>query len=84
LQGTSNGAAESIVRLMTAQGVPVPDEMLRNMQAAANAAKNGDAPVGEVPAAGATPVKVASPDEARKLPKGTPIILPDGSPGVVP
>ncbi len=30
------------------------------------------------------PVKVASPEEARKLPKGTPIILPDGSPGVVP
>jgi hypothetical protein len=34
--------------------------------------------------ADAAPVKVASPDEARKLPKGTKIILPDGSPGVVP
>jgi hypothetical protein len=32
----------------------------------------------------AAPVKVSSPDEARKLPKGTKIILPDGSPGVVP
>ncbi len=33
---------------------------------------------------GTAPVKVSSPDEARKLPKGTPIILPDDSPGVVP
>jgi hypothetical protein len=32
----------------------------------------------------AAPIKVSSPDEARKLPKGTKIILPDGSPGVVP
>lgn len=31
-----------------------------------------------------SPVKVTSPDEARRLPKGTPIILPDGSRGVVP
>lgn len=31
-----------------------------------------------------TPVKVASPEEAKKLPKGTPIILPDGSLGTVP
>lgn len=30
------------------------------------------------------PVKVSSPDEARKLPKGTKIILPDGTEGVVP
>jgi hypothetical protein len=30
------------------------------------------------------PVRVASPDEARKLPKGTKIILPDGREGVVP
>lgn len=30
------------------------------------------------------PVRVATPEEARKLPKGTPIILPDGSRGVVP
>jgi hypothetical protein len=30
------------------------------------------------------PVKVTSPDEARKLPSGTRIILPDGRPGVVP
>jgi soluble lytic murein transglycosylase-like protein len=36
------------------------------------------------PKADAAPVKVQSPDEARKLPKGTRIILPDGSPGVVP
>jgi hypothetical protein len=30
------------------------------------------------------PVKVASPAEARKLPSGTEIILPDGTPGRVP
>lgn len=30
------------------------------------------------------PVKVTSPEEARKLPSGTKIILPDGTPGVVP
>jgi hypothetical protein len=30
------------------------------------------------------PVRVSSPEEARRLPKGTAIILPDGSPGVVP
>lgn len=30
------------------------------------------------------PVKVASPEEARKLPSGTRIILPDGRPGQVP
>jgi hypothetical protein len=30
------------------------------------------------------PVKVSSPAEARKLPSGTPIILPDGSQGRVP
>lgn len=36
------------------------------------------------PAGSNAPVKVTSPDEARKLPKGTRIILPDGSAGVVP
>lgn len=30
------------------------------------------------------PVRVRTPDEARRLPSGTPIILPDGSEGVVP
>ena len=33
---------------------------------------------------GAAPVRVSSPDEARKLPKGTKIIPPDGSMGRVP
>ncbi len=33
---------------------------------------------------GRAPVQVRSIDEARKLPKGTPIILPDGTPGRVP
>jgi hypothetical protein len=30
------------------------------------------------------PIKVRTPAEARRLPSGTPIILPDGSPGTVP
>jgi hypothetical protein len=30
------------------------------------------------------PVRVGSPDEARRLPSGTPIILPDGTQGRVP
>lgn len=33
---------------------------------------------------GKAPVKVTSPQQARSLPPGTPIILPDGSQGVVP
>lgn len=36
------------------------------------------------PGGGAAPVKVSSPEDARKLPKGTRIVLPDGTPGVVP
>lgn len=35
-------------------------------------------------AANTAPVRVRTPDEARKLPSGTPIILPDGSMGRVP
>lgn len=42
----------------------------------------GDAASG--PSAAAAPVKVSSPDEARKLPSGTKIILPDGRTGTVP
>ena len=36
------------------------------------------------PSSGGGPIKVSTPEEARRYPKGTPIILPDGSPGVVP
>lgn len=36
------------------------------------------------PAGSRQPVRVSSPAEARALPKGTPILLPDGSTGVVP
>lgn len=41
---------------------------------------------GQAPASGAAgaPVRVQTPDEARRLPKGTPIILPDGRQGIVP
>jgi hypothetical protein len=35
-------------------------------------------------AVAAAPIRVQTPDEARRLPKGTKIILPDGSAGVVP
>jgi hypothetical protein len=44
----------------------------------------GDIRKYEPPAAAAAPVRVQSPEDARKLPSGTPIILPDGSPGKVP
>lgn len=39
---------------------------------------------GNLVPAGGQPIKVATPEEARKLPSGTPIILPDGSLGRVP
>lgn len=51
---------------------------------AIEAMKKGAGPIYESPKGAVAPVKVSSPDEARKLPKGTAIILPDGSPGVVP
>lgn len=38
----------------------------------------------DLSAGGGQPVRVNSPDEARKLPKGTPILLPDGTMGRVP
>lgn len=41
------------------------------------------APTG-APAPAAQPVRVSTPEEARRLPRGTPIILPDGSTGRVP
>lgn len=48
--------------------------------------KKAPAPTVQPPPANTPPgpVRVRSPDEARRLPRGTPIILPDGSPGVVP
>lgn len=45
--------------------------------------KPGGAPA-QAAADQSAPVRVRSPDEARKLPSGTPIILPDGTAGVVP
>lgn len=42
------------------------------------------APVTPQPAQSRAPVRVRTPDEARRLPSGTQIVLPDGSPGVVP
>jgi hypothetical protein len=47
-----------------------------------NPASTGGAPASSAPTR--QPVKVTSPAQARSLPSGTPIILPDGSPGVVP
>lgn len=44
----------------------------------------GPASVAGSPAAAKAPIKVTSPAEARKLPSGTQIILPDGTPGRVP
>jgi hypothetical protein len=39
---------------------------------------------GAAPGGALQPVQVSSPDEARRLPSGTPIILPDGTQGRVP
>jgi len=45
----------------------------------------GGVGVGEPPAARSQqPIRVRTPEEARRLPSGTPIILPDGTPGRVP
>lgn len=53
--------------------------------APAPAASSAPAAGRQAPAAApSAPVRVQSPDEARRLPKGTPIILPDGRQGVVP
>ncbi len=51
---------------------------------AIEAMKKGAGPAYKSPTPAAGPIKVASPEEAAKLPKGTAIILPDGSPGLVP
>lgn len=51
---------------------------------AGGAGKNYRPPYSLDEGRGRTPVKVSSPGEARKLPRGTPIILPDGTEGVVP
>ena len=55
---------------------------LKRIVDARNAERGAGA--GNAAGAGGQPVRVTSPDEARKLPSGTRIILPDGSPGVVP
>jgi len=52
-------------------------------QAASDEAQKGP-PGAAAPAGAGQPVKVSSPDEASKLPSGTPIILPDGRTGRVP
>jgi hypothetical protein len=33
---------------------------------------------------GSAPIRVQTPDEARRLPRGTRILLPDGTEGIVP
>jgi hypothetical protein len=49
----------------------------KSMRAEVEAARGGSG-------GGAAPVRVQTVEEARKLPSGTPIILPDGRPGRVP
>jgi hypothetical protein len=61
LQGSSAGAADQITRIMQANGVPVPDEMLRHMQAAQQNAAD--------PAAASPSSAQAAPTE--KYPEGT-------------
>jgi flagellum-specific peptidoglycan hydrolase FlgJ len=61
---------------------PIIDEKTRGLiRSLGPKSDQGGAPAGSPTA---EPVRVSSPEEARKLPKGTPIILPDGTPGVVP
>ena len=82
LQGTSKGAAENLVRLMVAQGVPVPDEMLRHMQAAqamrAQEAAGGApaAPGAPAPSPAVTPAPAAPniPPQAAEALKANPAL----------
>jgi hypothetical protein len=61
------------------QDLPDPMEAFKASQG------KGGKPPGPTQTQGARqPVRVSTPDEARKLAPGTPIILPDGSEGVVP
>jgi len=84
LQGTSRGSADAITKLMMDQGLEVPPEMQKRM-AASQAQTAGPAGGSQVTSDPPPEViDVASPEEAMKLPSGTKIRLPDGSPGVVP
>ncbi len=67
-------------------GSPLSTADTRWLTQGAKAAPTGGAAAAPAAtgAAAPAPIKVASPEEARKLPKGTSIILPDGSQGVVP
>jgi hypothetical protein len=71
LQGTSRGAADTITRIMQANNVPVPPEMLRHMQAAqtkpgqAAAAPQATAPM-PIPLTAAAALK-ANPDKAAEF-----------------
>lgn len=57
LQGNSRGAAASITQIMQRNGVEVPPEMLRHIQAA----ETGGAPAAPAPAPGGAPVAPAIP-----------------------
>jgi hypothetical protein len=65
-------------------GAAVVAQKREARQVAIEAMKKGAGPGYKSPVMTKAPVKVSTPEEAMKLPKGTPIILPDGSAGVVP
>jgi hypothetical protein len=65
------------------EGPEIIKQKAEARQVAIEAMKKGAGPGYKSPVTKG-PVKVSTPEEAMKLPKGTPIILPDGSPGVVP
>lgn len=60
-------------------------QRLRGIETPAGAAAPAPGGAQSAPAqSAAAPVRVSSPEDARRLPSGTQIILPDGSPGRVP
>lgn len=93
-------ATQAIARLNAAQSETAFREALtelRDIAASAGQRAAARIPAGSIPGPGgvgtatpppapvtAAPVRVNSPDEARRLPSGTPIILPDGTQGRVP
>jgi hypothetical protein len=63
---------------------PPPGGLPPSLREPTKGSQSMAAPAPVTAGASVSPVHVTSPDEARKLPPGTPIILPDGSTGMVP
>ncbi|GGE19981.1 hypothetical protein GCM10011390_44060 [Aureimonas endophytica] len=84
-----NGDMSRADGMRAIQALPDPFAAVRNVSGADTSPRGGSAPAAATatPAtstAQAAPVRVSTPEEARRLPPGTRIILPDGSEGRVP